>query len=238
MRICKALPGAATLLSLALITTGCATKKYVQQQTTPIQQKVDEFDKKHTQALAQLEAKEQKDLSRVEERAITAENKATDAARAAAAADQKAGQAADAAQNATRLAQANQSKLGDLATALTNIDNLKVIHTEEILFGFNKAALTAESKAKLEQLAQKVSGMNRYAIEVEGFTDKSGAAEYNLALSRRRADIVVRHLVAQNVPLRQIHMVGLGSEHPAAEQAATPKERKLQRRVVVRIYAP
>lgn len=230
----KALAGAATLLSLALCTTSCATKKYVQQQTTPVQQRVEEIDKKHTQALAQLEAKEQKDLSRLEERTATAENKAMDAARAAQAADQRAGQAGDAAQNAARLAQENQSKLGDLANALGNIDNYKLIQTEEILFGFNKATLTPESKTKLEQLVQKVSGMKRYAIEVEGFTDKTGAAEYNLALSRRRADTVVRHLVAQDVPLRQIHMVGLGSE----KATDVPKDKKMQRRVVVRVFAP
>jgi OOP family OmpA-OmpF porin len=238
MSVSKPLAGAATFLSLAaLITAGCATKKYVQQQTTPVQQRIEEIDKKQTSALAQLEAKEQKDMSRVEERAVTAENKAVEAARAAQLADQKAGQAGDAAQNATRLAEANQTKLAGLATALGNIDNYKLIHTEEVLFGFNKATLSPESKAKLEQVVQKVSGLTRYAIEVEGFTDKTGPAEYNLALSRRRADTVVRQLVAQNIPLRQIHMVGLGFERPHAGEAEAAN-RKLQRRVVVRVFAP
>lgn len=231
MKASKGYSGAGTVLLLAvLVSTGCATKKYVRQQVTPVQQRIEEFDKKHTEALAQLEGKEQKDVSRVEERAMTADNKAADAARAAQAADQKAGQAGDAAQNATNLAQANQTKLGGLTEAVRNIDNYKLIHSQDLLFGFDKYTLKPAEKATLDQIVQKVSGLNQYAIEVAGFTDKTGAEEYNLALSRRRADTVVRHLVAQGVPLRRIHVVGLGPQQP---ETAT---RQQQRRVVVRIY--
>jgi OOP family OmpA-OmpF porin len=238
MTVSKGFAGATLLLSLAaLVSTGCATKKYVQQQTGTVQQRVEEVDKKHAQALANLEGKEQKDVSRVEERAMSAENKANDAARAAQMADQKAAQAGETAQNATRMAQANQSKLNDLSTAIGNIDNFKMLQSEDVLFGFNKAVLTPEARAKLDQTAQKASSMNRYAIEVEGYTDKSGASDYNLALSRRRADVVVRYLVAQKIPLRQIHMIGLGDEK-AQEAGNTREARKQQRKVVVRLFAP
>ncbi len=235
MNLSKPLAGAAALLAVTLATTGCATKKYVQEQTATVQQRVEAVDKKQSQALAQLEAKEQKDMSRVEERAVSAESKAMEAARAAQAADQKAAQAGETAQNATRMAQDSQTKIGELNTAITNIDNFKVVASEEILFGFNKAALTDEAKAKLEQIAQKVSGMPRYAVEVEGFTDKSGAADYNLALSRRRADAVARELVSLKVPVRLIHMIGLGQDK---EEATTREARKAQRKVVVRLLAP
>jgi outer membrane protein OmpA-like peptidoglycan-associated protein len=237
MNASKGYSGAGALLLLAaLVSTGCATKKYVQQQVTPVQQRIEEFDKKQTQALAQLEAKQDKDVSRVEERAMTADNKAVDAARAAQLADQKAAQAADAAQNATKLAQADQAKLGDLSETIRNIDNYKLVHSEDFLFGFNRYTLKPEEKAKLDQIVQKVSGLKRYAIEVEGFTDKTGSAEYNLALSRRRADTVVRHLVAQGIPVRRISMVGLGPQQPAPAAQNTRAARQQQRRVVVRVY--
>lgn len=238
--------GAGTLLLFAaVLTTGCATKKYVQQQTTPTRQRIEELDKKHGQALAQLEIKEQRDVSRVEERVLATENKANDAARAAQAADQKAIQAREAAQKAALLAQANQAKLAGLADALGNFDNYKVFHTEEILFGFNRSTLNPEGRARLDQFVQKTSGLNRYVIEVEGFSDKAGAPDYNLALSRRRADEVVRYLVDHGVPLRRVHMIGLGSQQPqmtagaAAESADTTRAaRTQQRRVVVKAYAP
>jgi outer membrane protein OmpA-like peptidoglycan-associated protein len=264
----KPLVGVSGLLMLvALGTTGCATKKYVRQQTTPIQQRVEDIDKKHTQAVAQLEGKEQKDVSRVEERAMSAENKANDAARAAQAADQRAGQAADAARNATELAQSTQSKVSDLTNAVTNIDNYRMISSEDVLFGFDKATLTSQGKQKLDQLVSQTQGMGRYILEVEGFTDRTGPRDYNLALSRRRADAVVRYLVDKGVPLRRIHMLGLGSEQPRTDENVTASAqgnmqgqtgmqagqtgtqasttgttgrltRKEQRRVIVRVWAP
>lgn len=251
----KPLVGVSGLLMLvALGTTGCASKKYVRQQTAPVQQRVDDIDKKHTQAVAQLEGKEQKDVSRVEERAMSAENRANDAARAAQAADQRAGQAADAARNATELAQSTQSKVSDLTNAVTNIDNYRMISSDDVLFGFDKATLTSQGKQKLDQLTSQAQGMGRYIIEVQGFTDRTGPRDYNLALSRRRADGVVRYLVDKGVPLRRIHMIGLGVDQPRTEettaagaQAGQPgmqastagrMTRKEQRRVIVRVWAP
>lgn len=224
------------LMLVALSTPGCATKKFVQEQTNPIQKRVEEIDKKHSEALASLDSKEQKDISRVEERAMTAENKANDAARAAQQADSKAGQAGDAARAAAAAAQANQAKIGDLTTAFQNLDNFKMISSDGVLFKFNKAELTPEAKAKLDQLIQQTTGVSRFILEVEGFTDKSGSREYNLALSRRRADSVVRYLVDHNIPLRRIHMIGLGPDQAVAEEQ-TAATRKEQRRVVVKVWA-
>lgn len=238
MKTSNTLVGISGLIMLfAFTSTGCATKKYVREQTTPIQQRVDEVDKKHSEALASLEAKEQKDVSRVEERAMTAENRANEAARAAQEADAKAVQAGDAARSAAELARDNQGKIGALSTAFQNMDNYKLITAEDVLFRFNRYELTPEAKAQLDQIIQQTSGMTRYVLEIEGFTDRSGPADYNLALSRRRADAVVRYLVDHNIPLRRIHMIGLGEHAPAqgAETSLSPKE---QRRVVVKVWVP
>ncbi len=241
MSVSRTLAGFSGLVLLvALSAPGCATKKFVREQTSPIQKRVEDVDKKHSEALASLEGKEQKDVSRVEERAMTAENKANEAARAAQQADSKAVQAGQAAQNATQLAQSAQSKIGDLNVAFQNLDNFKVISTESVLFRLNHADLTPEAKAKLDQVAQQAAAMPRFVVEIEGFTDHTGTADYNLALSRRRADTVVRYLVDHNVPLRRMHMIGLGEDQTAVasgEQAQAPSKKE-QRRVVVKVWAP
>ncbi|MGE5647488.1 MAG: OmpA family protein [Acidobacteriota bacterium] len=227
------------LLIVALATPGCATKKYARQQAGAVDQRVSEVDKKHTEALANLEAKEQKDVSRVEERAMGAENKANDAARAAQAADQRAGQAADAARNATDLAQQANSKVGDVQRVVENIDKYKLVTSEGVLFGFDKAVLTKDGQAKLDQVAQSAQGMDRYIIEIEGYTDPTGPKDYNLALSRRRADAVTRYLVDKGIPLRRIHQIGLGAETPSvAEQSGQKMTRKEMRRVNVNVFTP
>jgi outer membrane protein OmpA-like peptidoglycan-associated protein len=241
MKKSMSLVGASALLMVAaLATTGCASKQYVRQQTTPIQQRVEAIDQKQTQAVSQLDGKEQKDISRVEERAMGAENKANDAERAAQAADSKAAQAAQAAQSASQLAQQNQTKLADVSRAVENFDNYKLATSEDVLFGFNKTELTQDGRAKLDQLIQQASAMPRYAIEVEGYTDKAGSKDYNLALSHRRADAVTRYLVDHGVPLRRVHMIGLGEQQPeaAANQTEQRLTAKARRRVVVRLFAP
>jgi len=84
-------------------------------------------------------------------------------------------------------------------------------------------------------------------FELFGFTDPAGTPAYNLELSRRRAESVARYLVHQGIPLRGVHLIGLGKEPVPSDllaevQAAGPnptdaKSRGLARRVLVRIYA-
>jgi OmpA-OmpF porin, OOP family len=198
------------------------------------------------EAIATLESKEQKDVSRVEERAMSAENKANEAAKAAQAADQRAAQAGEAAKGANSLAQQDQAQIGEMQRAVQNIDSYKLVTSDGVLFGFNKATLTDEGKAKLDALLQSAQGMGRFVLEVAGYTDKTGPRDYNLALSRRRADAVTRYLADKGVPLRRIHMIGFGYDVPSMGQLAgqTPTagdqkmSRKEQRRVVVNLYAP
>jgi hypothetical protein len=78
--------------------------------------------------------------------------------------------------------------------------------------------------------------VKNYVIEVEGYTDRTGARTYNEALSQQRADAVLRYLAIHNVPPRKIHVVAIGSEDPNAENK-TRADRKENRRVDVRVYA-
>jgi OOP family OmpA-OmpF porin len=244
----KLIWGASGLLLVALATPGCATKKFVRTQVGTVDQRVSEVDKKQTTALSNLEGKETKDVSRVEERAMTAENKANDAARAAQQADQHAQAADQTARNATDLAQQAQNRVGEVSQAVQNIDNYKLQTTQDVLFGFNKATLAREGQEKLDQIVQQSQGMPRYVVEISGFTDRTGPRDYNLALSRRRADTVMRYLVDHNVPLRRIHMIGLGEVpkdtmamaggNATAPEPSTRLTRKEMRHVVVNLYAP
>lgn len=64
-------------------------------------------------------------------------------------------------------------------------------------FGFDNAALDAEAEeilSRFSQVAQEYYPEAR--ITVEGFTDPSGPAEYNLRLGQRRADAVMNYLTA------------------------------------------
>jgi outer membrane protein OmpA-like peptidoglycan-associated protein len=71
-------------------------------------------------------------------------------------------------------------------------------------------------------------------VEIQGFTDSIGNEHYNLELSERRAESVLRYLVGKNVPLYRISIVGLGKANPIADNK-TPKGRDQNRRVEIRV---
>lgn len=238
MQIRRSLAGLACLGAiLALAGTGCATKKYVREQMTPTTQRITEVEKKSADAVANLAEKTQKDISRVEERTMTADNKAVEAGRAAQQADSHAGQVGQVAQGAVQLGQQNQARIGEVQRSVENVENYKVISTQEVFFDFNKTALTDEAKAVLDQVVQSVTKLNRPLLELEGSADTIGSKDFNLTLSRKRADSVVLYLVGKGIPLRRIHVIGMGKPETEAKVRVTKEERVKMRRVVVRVLA-
>src|SRR5262249_51413454 len=90
-------------------------------------------------------------------------------------------------------------------------------------------------KASLDQLATNVPNTKGYIITVEGGTDSTGDADYNYALSQRRADAVIQYLASQHsVPAYKIYLIGLGKDKPV-DSNATRQGRAKNRRVDVRL---
>jgi len=126
----------------------------------------------------------------------------------------------------------------ELNERIANIDDYKPAGDVVVLFKFNSAKLTDDAKQQLDQLGSaKVGTMKRYFVAVQGFTDKTGTPEYNLDLSRRRAEAVQTYLVAQhNVPVYRIQIVGLGKDKPVNDEK-TRDDRQKNRRVEVTIFS-
>jgi OOP family OmpA-OmpF porin len=228
----------------AVLSVGCATKKYVRETMAPVQKQVADLDKKtigHDGSIAELE----KGVSRADERAQGADSRAGAAAREAARANEQASVATKDAATAQALAQkgndragAVERSVGTLGTKVENLDNYKLTSTESVLFGLNQSELSDEAKAQLDAAIAKVSTLKHFVIEVQGFTDSTGDVATNLDLSRRRAAAVVRYLTLQGkVPLYRVNTIGYGEESPAADNK-TRDGRKQNRRVEVRFYAP
>lgn len=106
----------------------------------------------------------------------------------------------------------------------------------DVNFRVGSAVLSADSKAKLDEVATKALNAKGYVLEVSGFTDASGSVERNRALSQRRADAVIRYLVENHsIPLRRIVTpYGYGESHPVAENNSR-NGRAQNRRVEVKL---
>jgi OmpA-OmpF porin, OOP family len=103
-------------------------------------------------------------------------------------------------------------------------------------FRVGSAALSADSRAKLDEVATKALNAKGYVLEVSGFADATGSVERNRTLSQRRADAVIRYLVENHsIPLRRIVTpYGYGESHPVAENNSR-NGRAQNRRVEVKL---
>jgi OOP family OmpA-OmpF porin len=230
----------ASILAAALLTGGCATKKYVRNTTAPIQAKLDqvgEQTQKQGQAiqqtqtdLKQTDERAQSGISAAKEQAMTAQNRAGEAMNHANDAMSKANQAND-------LATKDSQEIASLRQVVSNLDDYKQVTDLTIPFAFNKYTLTAKDREQLDELVANASKAKRYFIAVEGFTDRTGSRQYNEMLSRKRADSVVQYLVAKHdIPIYRIHTIGLGDEKPV-DTGHTRAARAKNRRVEVKIFS-
>ena len=223
----RQLATAAVTFCLVFLSAGCATKKYVQSNIAPLEVKLDNTNK-------QVAANGEKinDLDRKTEREISQAQSSADAA------NQLANKAQQSAADARGLAQQGISDAAAVKQEVENADNFQSVKKATILFGFNQSKLTPEDIETLDSLAQTVSGLKHYAIEVKGFTDNVGQKQYNLQLSRRRADAVIRYLTLEKqIPLVRVYAVGYGEDNPAAPNK-TRDGREQNRRVDVTILTP
>jgi len=90
-----------------------------------------------------------------------------------------------------------------------------------IQFDFDKATLKAESDPQLAEMAKLLLAKPQLRAFVVGHTDNKGGLDYNLDLSRRRAEAVVQALVQRHrVPASRLMARGLGPLAPLASNAA------------------
>jgi len=236
-------------LALSLLGTGCvATHKYVAKTVAPVEQRVGATETKNTDQDKQLAghtteiADLDKDVSQTKEKLRDTDAKATQAGEAARMADQKAGAAQQSADGAKQAADGARTfaeqGLNKMDKTVQAMNKFQVAKEDAILVDFNKDTLTADAKAKLDEIAQQTSGMDRYVIELQGFTDKTGSPTYNETLSEARVQAVARYLANEHqVPVRSISMLGAGYARPVADDK-TREGRKMNRRVEVKLWVP
>jgi OmpA-OmpF porin, OOP family len=103
------------------------------------------------------------------------------------------------------------------------------------LFAINSAAIRDAGKAELDALIRDVKALdNVERIHVVGHTDRTGTAEYNMALSERRAESVKAYLVEGGIDASLITTEGRGLTQPVASNDTT-EGRRQNRRVEITV---
>jgi outer membrane protein OmpA-like peptidoglycan-associated protein len=115
-------------------------------------------------------------------------------------------------------------------------EGIKITFSSGIMFDVDKSVLKDQYKGELGELATILNKYDDTNILLEGHTDSTGSEEYNLELSRRRAQAVANYLSTQNVNATRFAINGYGESQPIATNE-TPDGRAKNRRVEVAIYA-
>ena len=115
-------------------------------------------------------------------------------------------------------------------------EGIKITFDSGILFDVDRADLKYDSKSELARLSTILNKYEDTHIMLAGHTDSTGAAEYNMELSQRRANSVANYLASQNVDSGRFDARGFGYDEPIASND-TAAGRALNRRVEVAIWA-
>ncbi len=186
-----------------------ARKKYVQRQTEPIRDRVNELDEltsANTKAIKDTDARAQAGIKLASDKADQADQHAVDA-----------GNKATMAQNT-----ANQvtNRVQTVEHVVSNIDQYKASNQTEIRFRPGQTMLSKNAKDAIDQMATSVKGQRGYIFEVQGFS--SGKGQAAITASQKMAESVVRYLVLNHdIPVYRIYLVGMGNAPTSDETAKT-----------------
>jgi len=196
-----------SLLFLVLVSTGCATKKFVLTETDAAEGRMEKQvgdvkgDLQSTQSqLKDQTAKHDREVTQVSKTAQEALSRATEA--------------------------------GKLAEGKFLYET--VLTDDKVQFGFDRSGLSKEAIAALNEFAATLKAKNQdLYIEIQGHTDNVGPEEYNYRLGLRRAEAVRRHLsLEQGFALHRMSIISYGETEPAGPNDG-PQNRARNRRVAL-----
>jgi outer membrane protein OmpA-like peptidoglycan-associated protein len=100
-----------------------------------------------------------------------------------------------------------------------------------VFFDWDKYNLTPRAKEIIAEAASNSTHVQYTQIAVNGYTDTSGTASYNMGLSIRRAKSVQAQLIADGVPASAISIAGYGDTHllvPTGPGVREPQNRRVE----------
>jgi outer membrane protein OmpA-like peptidoglycan-associated protein len=109
-----------------------------------------------------------------------------------------------------------------------------LVNLPDVTFAVDSTTISPQMRTVLDDVAQSMITYPNSLIDVMGHTDSTGSEQYNLDLSRRRAESVAGYLVSRGVSRARIETIGYGEQYPVSDNS-TPEGRAGNRRVEIRI---
>jgi outer membrane protein OmpA-like peptidoglycan-associated protein len=104
-----------------------------------------------------------------------------------------------------------------------------------IHFEFDEERLTDEAARQLDEYVLALTGpLSNLSLMLEGHTDTTGEGDYNMNLSKRRAEAAMKYLISKGVDARRLVMRAMGENQPMYENETTDWHMQQNRRVEFR----
>jgi outer membrane protein OmpA-like peptidoglycan-associated protein len=210
---------------------------------TTLRKQQEERERQNQQAKEQAQMQAQQSQMQAEQAQAAADRAAAQKAEADAARARAEAEAADErakAAEAQRQAQQSQQSAADarekLRAQLNNVLETTetarglIVHMGDVLFDTNKYTLKPNAQVSLAKVATILTLYPNLKVQVEGYTDSTGAPAYNQTLSENRADAVRDFLVQNGVPQANVTAQGFGATNFVADNS-TAEGRQQNRRV-------
>lgn len=205
--------------AMALLMSGCATKDWVKDL---VGKREAEIDQRVGTRVGSVETR----LGEESQRVTRVEGQIGETTQRLNGVEAQAGQASE-------TAKAARVRADEVDTRLTRLwssrNKRSLVETVHVQFAFDKAELSDAAQTALATIVKELKENPNLTVDLEGFTDQTGARDYNVTLSQRRVESVRRFLVEQGAELPRINSVGLGPVAGAKEEQAK------QRRVSVKL---
>jgi outer membrane protein OmpA-like peptidoglycan-associated protein len=203
-----------TLLAagVSLAGAGCAKKSYVQREVGEVNKKVEAVASEVEKTQQRVQQNEVR-IDQVDKTAQAGIGEAKSSAQAA----------------MVRAEGAEKAAKGKIIYTVT-------LSNDNVRFPVNKAEISAEAKALIDEAVSPLVKENRGVyFEIEGHTDATGGAAYNFRLGEERA-LAVRDYIAKThgIALSRLNVISYGEDKPVADNK-TKDGRAQNRRVVIRI---
>ena len=205
--------------AMALLMSGCATKEWVKDL---VGKREAEIDQRVGTRVGSVETR----LGEESQRVTRVEGQIGETTQRLNGVEAQAGQASE-------TAKAARVRADEVDTRLTRLwssrNKRSLVETVHVQFAFDKAELSDAAQTALATIVKELKENPNLTVDLEGFTDQTGARDYNVTLSQRRVESVRRFLVEHGAELPRINSVGLGPVNGAKEEQAK------QRRVTVKL---
>lgn len=214
--------------------TGCATKRYVQEQVTAAEGKLAQQVTATEASLGQRSAAQETRLREVVEHTDQNREAIDTSSQRLEGLDTRVTEvdaaAADARARAEQATAASQDAEARLAQRLAGRNRYRVLDSKTVYFDSGRIDIRPQDVAVLDDMAKALADDPNAILELQGFADTKGSDRYNRELARERVDVVMRYLMQRHqIELRQLYGLGMGTAAGDLAEA---------RRVDLRVLTP